>query len=191
MEKKKKRRIKYDYDALSRLIERVTAHGRGTRTDIITAMNADQIDADGKEGKVTLNQLKLWAEERKPVRLQRLVSLVNNMWDVSLSDFFVYEDDGENVETVTREPKKRRGKQEEQDDTDMRLELLQEKLEHQQDINRLHEEYGKKMTDLQQLMQRTIDAQGEQIAMLKERLGEKRSSYSSLGIAADEPRCQY
>lgn len=189
MEEKKKRRIKYDCDALARLIERVTAHGRGTRTDIVVAMNADSTDA---KGKVTLNQLQWWVENRKPVKMERLVSLVNNMDDVSLSDFFVYEDDGEKVEAATREPKKRRGKTADKDDTDMRLELLQEKLEHQQDINRLHEEYGKKMSDLQQLMQRTIDAQGEQIAILKERLGEKRSSYSSIGIAADEePKYQY
>ena len=148
-----KRKIKFDGEALNRLIDRVTAHGKGTRTDIITAMNADN---DDDKKKVSLNQLSVWANEGKPFKLARLISLVNNMEGVCLDDFFVYEDDGQEFHIQPHESRcTKKTKTEEFTTTD------------QPDIEAVRQEYERKLANLERLMQGTIDAQRETIEAQK------------------------
>ena len=75
---------------------------------------------------------------------------------------------------------KRKANAQEKGDKATRLELLEEKLAHQQDVNTLQQKmlerekelqdsYERRMTELRQTMQQTIDAQQQTINMLKHR----------------------
>ena len=52
-----KRKIKYNHRFLSELVRRVTAHGRGTKSQVVDAMNVA-----GNAKKVTLNLLQDWSK---------------------------------------------------------------------------------------------------------------------------------
>lgn len=104
-----------------------------------------------------------------PVRC--ILLLCNYFPDLKLSDFI------ENAEDVVI---KRKANTQEKGDKATRLELLEEKLAHQQDMNALQQKmlerekelqdsYERRMTELRQTMQRTIDAQLQTINMLKHR----------------------
>lgn len=89
-----KKKIKYNPSFLREFIARVTSSGRQTRTSIVSAMNKDgALPGDEKEKQVTLTQLSRWEKSGRAPQLERIISLVNNYEDVSLSDFFT-EDDG-------------------------------------------------------------------------------------------------
>lgn len=87
-----KKRIKFNGEFLSELIKRVESRPGQNRSTIVDAMNADRVEGRSSQTKVSLSQLSVWAENKEPFKLQRIISLVNNMEGVELSDFFVYED---------------------------------------------------------------------------------------------------
>ena len=187
-----KRRIKYNADFLPDLIRRVTAsHGR--KTIIVDAMNT----ADN-ERKVTLTQLQRWTEPGAMVPTERIINLVNQMKDVSLANFFIYEDTNEGVEII---PKDKRPRKTGEDDNaelvrqlkldilEMRLANSQEKellaMQKESDMKALAEKYEKQLTeqkkdyekrldDLQRLMQGTIDLQKDYIVDLKNGMATKK-----------------
>lgn len=165
------KRIRYNVDFLPELIRRVTAHGRGTKTQIVDAMN---IPSETK--KATLTSLDRWISGEKPLPVNRLVNLVNNMEDVTLGDFFVYED-GEGVQLPAAEG--RRAPVSEKELSDMRLEMMQMKIDHLQELERvrneyrqredaLRQQYEERLAQQQQVLQKAIDTQADTVRALKD-----------------------
>lgn len=183
------RKIKYNSEFLPRLISRVTAHGRGTKTQVVNAMNL----ASEKE-RATLTSLSRWLSGEKPIPVNRIINLVNQMEGVSLSDFFIYEDDGTGVEVDIKERRKRQrpGNDDDTRLTDIRQKMLELRIEHLQEIDALKVESQRRedavredMRERQRIMQQTIDIQRDEIERLRDSHPEKKKDQSFIGIVSE------
>ena len=147
--------------------------------------------------------------------IDRVINLVNNMSDVTLGDFFIYED-GTPADILPREQRsKTTAAPSVREDGDtaaqMKLEMLELRLANAQERELLMREredavksltadyekrlaaqktdYEQRLKDLERLMQATIDSQRETIITLREQNndGEKKDGdHRSLTIAADD-----
>jgi hypothetical protein len=84
--------LRFNFDLLAKLAG-AKGERSGKRIKMVAAMNADrsrQVEENReKRGKVTLTTLDRWITDRKvPPFLDALISLCNNMDDVTLGDFF-------------------------------------------------------------------------------------------------------
>lgn len=171
-----KRKVRYNAEFLPKFIERITSSGKGTKANIVSAMNGDR--EDGRE--TTVKQLSRWADTGKPIKTESMISLVNHFDDVALSDFFIYEDTNESADIQPQEPKTRRQtrrgslqtEQAEQtdgiDELRARLaaathELLQTQLEHEKELNALRAKYEEREDRIREGYDHTIQTLAERI----------------------------
>lgn len=128
-------KIKYNPDFLAKL---AGVSGEGKRTRIVAAMNADRNrranGSNAKTGQVSLKTLDRWVKERKtPPFLDALLSLCNNMDDVSLGDFFVDDDDNPADISIRKKSNRKTDTEEQKAPTDPAT-MLRMELKYMNDI---------------------------------------------------------
>jgi len=81
------KKIIYNKDFLPNLVKRIIEKDHATKSMIVEALN----EKDDKK-KTSLSQLNLWIKDEAVLPTKKIINLVNNMENVSLFDFFIYED---------------------------------------------------------------------------------------------------
>lgn len=89
------KKIIYNKDFLPNLVKRIIEKDHATKSMIVDALN----EKDDKK-KTSLSQLNLWIKDEAVLPTKKIINLVNNMENVSLFDFFIYED-GTKIEDMT------------------------------------------------------------------------------------------
>lgn len=130
-------------------------------------------------------------EERAMLPLKHILKLCNH-YDLSLSDFI------ENADEPQVKKRRGQGSDDSQEVRDMRLELLEARADHLQQMasqqeqarcreDAIRQEYEQKIAELKRLMQTTIDAQHETILSLREQIErtKKEGDHHPYKIAAD------
>lgn len=93
------KKIIFNKSCLPDLVRRITENGHGTKSMIVDALN----EKDDKR-KTSLSQLNLWIKDEAVLPTKKIINLINNMGDVSLFDFFIYEDGTRLEETLAPLP---------------------------------------------------------------------------------------
>lgn len=192
-----KKKIKYNADFLSRFVKSITANGRGTKTQIVLAINDGRCDGRA----TTVKQLSLWADTGKPMKVDAMVGLVNHFEGVELSDFFCYEDTNEPV-TITpylkNEIRQKRydGLSRDGDGKDLdelkaenaalKHELLQTQLEHEKELNALRAKYEEREDRIREGYDHTIRTLAERIPPAQSTVVVKDQKGTLTGLAVND-----